>query len=126
MSQKPDFSPDSSGPYLRSRLIPKRPDPTPGDAGPRGTDDATGQQQQQPDPEQPRAAAAKSHLWFEETVVVPDEFRDLLVKYSHIPAEEVDEHVVRVVSGRPLPAPPAASSGERERERRQVNMVTKC
>lgn len=103
MSQKPDYSPDSSGPYLRPRLIPKRPDPTAADAQPSSTEDATGQQQQQqPESEPPRAAAAKSHLWFEESVVVPDKFRELLVKYSHIPPEEVDEHVVRVVSPPPF------------------------
>lgn len=83
MSHKPDFSPDSSGPYLKPRLIPKR--------APAADEDNT-----------PRATASRSHLWFEDSVVVPDEFRKLLVEYSHIPAEKIDEHVVQVVSLWPI------------------------
>lgn len=40
-----------------------------------------------------------SVLWrYKESVVVRDEFRELLEQYSHIPAEEINDHVVRVVS----------------------------
>lgn len=46
----------------------------------------------------PRALVDHISLWFEESVVVPDEFRNLLVQYSHIQPEEVDEHVLCVVS----------------------------
>lgn len=53
----------------------------------------------------PAATAERSKLWFDETVVVPDAFRDLLVKYSGIPAADVDEHVIQIVSS---VAPPAA------------------
>lgn len=47
------------------------------------------------------AKAGQTHLWFEDSVVVPDEFRNLLVKYSHISPAEVDEHVLQVVSEAP-------------------------
>lgn len=46
----------------------------------------------------PRASADRIPLWFEEKVTVPAEFRDLLVEYSHVPHEEANEHVIRVVS----------------------------
>lgn len=46
----------------------------------------------------PAATAERSKLWFDETVVVPDAFRDLLVNYSRIPAADVDEHVIQIVS----------------------------
>ncbi|KAJ4387287.1 hypothetical protein N0V93_007876 [Gnomoniopsis smithogilvyi] len=92
MSQKPDFSTDFSGPYPQRRLIPKRPDPQQAEEGSATGGETTEQQQN----EQPNATAARSHLWFEETTIVPDAFRKLLVEYSHIPSEEVDEHVVRV------------------------------
>lgn len=49
-------------------------------------------------PGPPRASADRIPLWFDESVVVPDEFRDLLVQYSHIPPDDVNEHVIRVVS----------------------------
>lgn len=45
-----------------------------------------------------RAFTDRIPLWFDESVVVPDEFRELLVQYSHVPPDEVDEHVIRVVS----------------------------
>ena len=51
----------------------------------------------------PAATAERSKLWFEETVVVPDAFRDLLVNYSGIPAADVDEHVIQIVSPRHVP-----------------------
>lgn len=51
----------------------------------------------------PRASAEKAKQWFDETVSVPDSFRDLLVDYSHVPADKVDSHVVALVSdSRPL------------------------
>lgn len=46
----------------------------------------------------PAATAERSKLWFDETVVVPAAFRDLLVNYSGIPAADVDEHVIQIVS----------------------------
>lgn len=46
----------------------------------------------------PAATAERSKLWFDETVVVPDAFRDLLVNYSHVPPGDVDEHVIGIVS----------------------------
>lgn len=49
----------------------------------------------------PAATAERSKLWFDETVVVPDAFQDLLVNYSGIPAAEVDEHVIQIVSSSP-------------------------
>lgn len=48
--------------------------------------------------QRPAATAERSKLWFEETVVVPDAFRDLLVNYSHIPPGDLDEHVIQIVS----------------------------
>lgn len=53
----------------------------------------------------PAATAERSKLWFDETVVVPDAFRDLLVNYSSIPAADVDEHVIQIVSKVPRPPP---------------------
>lgn len=94
MSQKPDFTTDFSGPYPRARLIPKRPDAQAGEG-------SSTHQHEQPPPS--GATAARTHLWFEETTIVPDAFRKLLVEYSHIPPEEVDEHVVKVVRS-PLPS----------------------
>ncbi|KAK2608155.1 hypothetical protein N8I77_006783 [Diaporthe amygdali] len=93
MSQKPDFSADTSGPYLRPRLIPKRPAPPSGDmdTGP-STGGEAGPQAEHP----PAATAERSKLWFDETVVVPDAFRDVLVTYSHIPPGDVDEHVIQI------------------------------
>lgn len=94
MSPKPDFTPDSSGPYLRPRLIPKRPSDGDGDAaaGPAHDDNAKSQQSNI------HQAAPQATEWFRDTAVVPDAFRDLLLEYSHIPPAEVDEHVVRIVS----------------------------
>lgn len=74
----------------------------------------------------PAATAERSKLWFDETVVVPDAFRDLLVKYSHIPAGDVDEHVIQIVSPRhaPLPfanAPSAITATDRDTSRTQRN-----
>lgn len=89
MSQKPDFTTDFSGAYPRARLIPKRPDAQAEEGS------STNQQEQPPAPS--GATAARTHLWFEETTIVPDAFRKLLVEYSHIPPEEVDDHVVKVV-----------------------------
>lgn len=87
-----------------ARQIPKKPDapawnmasgpPTGDDAGPSA-------EAGQP----PAATAERSKLWFDETVVVPDAFRDLLVNYSHIPAGDVDEHVIQIVSPRHAPLP---------------------
>ncbi|KAF3763351.1 hypothetical protein M406DRAFT_261401 [Cryphonectria parasitica EP155] len=54
------------------------------------------QQQQSSSFAPPAASAARTHLWFEETTVVPQAFRTLLVEYSHILPEEVEEHVIRV------------------------------
>lgn len=96
---KPDFSTDFSGPYPRARLIPKRLDAAPpaGDDAPsQAASTNTGEES-----EQPAVAATEMpgpHIWYEETTIVPDAFRKLLVEYSHIPSEEVDAHVVRVVS----------------------------
>lgn len=106
MSQRPDFRPDTSGPYLKPRLIPKRPDQPPSparvDAGPSTQDSEGGARRDDgagTDEEGERGAlAARTHRWFEDTVVVPDEFRALLVEYSHILPDEVDEHVLQVVS----------------------------
>lgn len=91
MSHRPDVSP------------PKGPDSVPDDRPPSlgpsmeghaETKAAVGEQGAGP----PRASADRVSLWFEDTVVVPDEFRELLVQYSHIPPDEVDEHIIRVVS----------------------------
>lgn len=97
MSDKPDFTTDFSGPYPRPRLIPgKKPDTQ---AAESSAEDSNGQQPQQQQQQLPSgASAARSHLWYEETTVVPDAFRKLLIEYSHIPPDEVDEHVIRVVS----------------------------
>ena len=46
----------------------------------------------------PRASDEAAQKWFDETTVVDGAFRDLLEKYSHIPAEEVEQHVVGLVS----------------------------
>lgn len=54
----------------------------------------------------PAATAERSKLWFDETVVVPDAFRDLLVNYSHVPPGDVDEHVIQIVSLRRSLLPP--------------------
>lgn len=54
----------------------------------------------------PAATAERSKLWFDETVVVPDAFRDLLVNYSHVPPGDVDEHVIQIVSPRRSLPPP--------------------
>lgn len=74
--------------------------PTGDDAGPKAEAE-----------QRPAATADRSKLWFDETVVVPDAFRDLLVNYSRIPAADVDEHVVQIVSPRhmrpSLSCPPA-------------------
>lgn len=51
----------------------------------------------------PAATAERSKLWFDETVVVPDAFRDLLVNYSRVPPSEVDEHVIQIVSPHQAP-----------------------
>ncbi|POS76523.1 methyltransferase [Diaporthe helianthi] len=56
------------------------------------TDDNAGPKAGHP----PAATAERSKLWFDETVVVPDAFRDLLVNYSGIPAADVDEHVIQI------------------------------
>lgn len=48
----------------------------------------------------PAATAERSKLWFDETVVVPDAFRDLLVNYSGVAPGDVDEHVIQIVSPR--------------------------
>lgn len=110
MSHRPDFSPDTSGPYLKPRLIPKRPDqpPTPAgvNAGPSTQDSDDGTHHNEGGAgegvgEGQGALAARTHRWFEDTVVVPDEFRTLLVKYSHISPDKVDEHVLQVVSCSP-------------------------
>lgn len=96
MIEKPDFSPDTSGPYLRQRLIPKKPGPPTQsmDSGtPTGGDAGLVAQNQ------PAATAERSKLWFDETVVVPDAFRDIMSNYSHIPAADIDEHVIQIVSG---------------------------
>ncbi|KAJ4419499.1 hypothetical protein N0V82_004944 [Gnomoniopsis sp. IMI 355080] len=93
MSQKPDFTTDFSGPYPQRRLIPKRPGPQTA-REPSTGGDTTVNEHDQPAPS--GATAARSHLWYEETTVVPDAFRKLLVEYSHIQPQEVDEHVVRV------------------------------
>lgn len=103
MGPKPDFTPDSSGPYLRPRLIPKRPgDGDPPSAKPgqgdNDNDNAEVKAKKSLPEAAPRAAVARTQLWFEDTAVVPDVFRDLLVEYSHIPPGQVDEHIVRVVS----------------------------
>ncbi|KAG8162469.1 hypothetical protein KVR01_008234 [Diaporthe batatas] len=55
-------------------------------------DDDAGPKAWQP----PAATAERSKLWFDETVVVPDAFRDLLVRYSGVPAADVDEHVMQI------------------------------
>lgn len=109
MSHRPDFSPDTSGPYLKPRLIPKRPDqpPTPAgaDAGPSTQDNDGGTPHNEGgagEGEGQGALAARTHRWFEDTVVVPDGFRTLLVEYSHISPDKVDEHVLQVVSSSPL------------------------
>lgn len=57
----------------------------------------------------PAATAERSKLWFDETVVVPDAFRDLLVNYSGIPAADIDEHVIQIVSKVPQTHPPSNS-----------------
>lgn len=62
------------------------------------TDDSAGPKSWQP----PAATAERSKLWFDETVVVPDAFRDLLVKYSGVPTADVDEHVIQIVSSAAL------------------------
>lgn len=49
----------------------------------------------------PAATAERSKLWFDETVVVPDAFRDLLVNYSGVAPGDVDQHVIQIVSLRP-------------------------
>lgn len=54
----------------------------------------------------PAATAERSKLWFDETVVVPDAFRDVLVNYSHVPPDDVDEHVIQIVSPRRSLFPP--------------------
>lgn len=46
----------------------------------------------------PAATAERSKLWFDETVVVADAFRDLLVNYGRISPADVDEHVIQIVS----------------------------
>lgn len=96
---KPDFSTDFSGPYPRARTIPKRPN-----APPPGSDDApdaASTEEKKPDPIVSVTTAERSHLWWEETTTVPDAFRKLLSEYAHIPPEEVDEHVVKIVSSTP-------------------------
>ncbi|KAH8776257.1 hypothetical protein F5883DRAFT_639957 [Diaporthe sp. PMI_573] len=53
----------------------------------------------EPNPEQrPAATAERSKLWFDETVVVPDAFRNLLLNYSRIPAADVEKHVIQIVT----------------------------
>lgn len=90
MSQEPNSCPDSpsrSGPPgIRDAAGPE--------AGPKAEDNAGRGQPQPP----PGAIAARTQLWYEDTVVVSDEFRDLLVQYSHVQPSEVDEHVLQVVS----------------------------
>lgn len=95
MMHKPDFSPDTSGPYIRPRLIPKKPEPPTRDmdTGQSAGDDAVARAEHQL-----AATAERSKLWFDESVVVPEAFRDLLVNYSHIPPADVDEHVIQIVS----------------------------
>ncbi len=46
----------------------------------------------------PRASHAAALKWFETTTVVSGDFRELLEKYSHIPPEQVDQHVIQLVS----------------------------
>ncbi|KAI3396086.1 hypothetical protein diail_503 [Diaporthe ilicicola] len=93
MTQKPDFSPDSSGPSIRQRLIPRRPDPS---AQTMGTEQPAGDDAGATAEPQPAATAERSKLWFDETVVVPDAFRAVLVNYSHIPPADVDDHVIQI------------------------------
>lgn len=77
-----------------ARQIPEKPDASM-DSGPRTGDDA-GPRAEAGQP--PAATAERSKLWFDETVVVPDAFRDLLVNYSHVAPGDVDEHVIEIVS----------------------------
>jgi SAM-dependent methyltransferase len=60
--------------------------------------------------QRPAATAERSKLWFDETVVVPEAFRELLVNYSHIPAEDVDEHVIQIVSPARRPELPTSNA----------------
>lgn len=73
------------------------------DSGPSTGDDA-GPKSEAGQP--PAATAERSRLWFDETVVVPDAFRALLVNYSHVAPEDVDEHVIEIVSLRRSPLSP--------------------
>jgi hypothetical protein len=36
--------------------------------------------------------------WFDETVTVPPQARELLEEYSHVPAADVQDHVIALVS----------------------------
>lgn len=65
------------------------------DAGPPTGDDAGPKAEAG---HRPAATAERSKLWFDETVVVPDAFRDLLVNYGRISPADVDEHVIQIVS----------------------------
>ncbi|KAJ9145285.1 Methyltransferase [Pleurostoma richardsiae] len=47
-------------------------------------------------PGPPRAPDETTKKWFDESVVVPAAFSDLLVNYSHIPPSEVDKHVIEL------------------------------
>jgi hypothetical protein len=45
----------------------------------------------------PRATPEAAKKWFDETTVVDGPFRNLLETYSHIPPDQVVDHVVKVV-----------------------------
>lgn len=85
----PDFSPNPNDPHLRRRLIPKRA------GGGGGAESSPNTEPQEFSP--PRAPSDLSKRFFDETVTVPDAFRELLEKYSHVPPGEVDEHVLQLV-----------------------------
>jgi hypothetical protein len=46
----------------------------------------------------PRASNEAAQKWFDDTTVVDGAFRELLEKYSHIPADRVEQHVVELVT----------------------------
>lgn len=78
------------------------------DSGPTTGDDAGPKAGQRP-----AATAERSKLWFDETVVVPDAFRDLLVNYSRTAPADVDEHVIQIVSPHQTAPPPVLPTNTR-------------
>jgi len=45
----------------------------------------------------PRAPDEAAQKWFDERTAVEGPFRELLERYSHIPAEKVAQHVIELV-----------------------------